>query len=511
MMKPLTLFLVLTAFIVITGCSSLWSQDYHPFPDDKIRVYEFEYFNQPWESFAIQIATRDTLNGDDVFSLNNQVINDYSHDIDPPCLIADGGSWFANLIRVPLGTGSLSIYDESQFHFSIPIDRDVDEALVVAFLPDDKFLVATVVDESEKMVLGREEMVKELYFQVLNQGNQEPNPNHYLHGRTLKIGAESGLVKSVTFNVSESDNPLRGVFRLTQIADDVEEIRPGINEIFPFQAGDSLHVLETLEMITENFRNEIRYEILERDYDLASDKLSFSVRKEFSQYQNTMGEVYESSGVDTVEWVVDPENYLDVKLPYSYATLLPGEQELTDSNDMMMLNYYHLSSGENSAFDRREIHFFQEHMFIHNSPNCLFYSAPLGHPSYYSKYFIEGLGGPYFYLNDLHRRPVFASTADERWGEPLDFVVSIDEVMDDEIVLKLFPNPVVAGDELTVKTNHYSDKHVEIYNVQGTKVLSMNGNEDAFTISTSMLPTGTYILRLIEADNPPVSRKFIVR
>lgn len=510
-MKRLSICFAVTVFSVLLVSGSLLSQDYHPFPDNKIRIYELEYYNQPWESFAIQINTRDTIDGDEVLNLNNQVINDYSHDFLPPCLIADSGSWFAKFLRISLSSGGMVIYNEKVFPLSTPLDREVDEMLVAAFLQDGHFVVVTVVDESEKMVLGKEEMVKEFLFEVLRQSDQEPNPDHYLHEKRIKIGAESGLIESFTFNVPETENPLKGVLKLKQIADTMDEVRPGITELFPFGKGDSLHVLETKETAAENVRNEIRYEILERDYDVVLGKLSFSVRKEYSNYENNMGEVMEDAGVDTVEWIVDSENYLDIKLPVSFAELLPGEQELTEDNDNIELNYYHLRSGENSQFDRREVHFFHEWMFVDGSQNCPFYAAPLDLPSYYSKHFIEGLGGPYFYINDVMRKPVFASVGGERWGEPLDFPVSVDEITDEQIAMKLFPNPILSGEKLTVKTNNFGEKLIDIYSVQGTKVHSVFGPEDTFTISTSMLPKGTYILKVIEANSPPVTQKFIVR
>lgn len=495
--------------VLLLGEIHLNAQTYHPLPDDKIRVFEVEYYNQSWESFAIQVNERDTIDGNEVIFLNNQVLNDYAGIY--PCLLDDSGSWFAKFLQISPTTGNMRIYNESNFYIVAPLNADPGEQFIATFLPSGHFVLVTVVDESEKMVLGKQEMVKEFLFEVLRQGDEEPNPDHYLHEKRMKIGAESGLIESFTFNVPESDNPLRGVLRLKQIVSEIGEVRPAVFDIFPFEAGDSLHVLETMETPAKNTRNEIRYEILERNFDAGSGMLSFSVQKEFDNYTNYMGEVYMNSGILTADWIIYPDQYLDVKLPNSYTGLLPGEQELRDNNDELELKYYHLRSGENSPYNRREIHFFHEWMTTENVPFCIGYSAPLSLPSYYSKYFIEGLGGPYFYLNELERRPVFVSTKNERWGEPLDFTVSVDELPAEKTTIRVYPNPINRGGELIIDLGESRAEKIKLIDLSGKVVYSEKGGQQSrLTLNNSVFPGGTYLLKVVTTKGLPAYQLLVV-
>jgi len=490
------IFLLIIIFYI--GGIELAAQSYHPFPDDKIRVYELDYYGETWESFAIQINERDTVNGSEVLFFNNQVINDYSDAFLPTCLRVDGGSWFAKLLRISLSSGDMTLYNEDFFNFSIPLNADPGGQDTAQLIPGGYLFKAKVIDESERMIFGKSEMVKEFLFEVLRQGDHEPVPSHYLHGRRLIIGAESGLIEAFTFNISDSENPLKGVLRLKHIVENLNEIRPGILDLFPFQPGDSLHVLETMETVMDNRTHKFRYEILDREYDTTSGRLEFTVKKEFFHSTNQLGDVYIDSGTTTVNWVIEPDKYLHVNLPESYANLLPGEQSLMDYGDWSELRYYHLRTG--SAFiptnDRREIHFLHDVLWEDDPPNCLLYSGPLGFPSYKSYWFIEDLGGPYYYLNELFRRPVFASTAEGRWGEPLDFVVSVDEVPDEFYAVKVFPNPVIRGEEIIIDFGSTEVNTVDLIDLRGTTVMSKPTNlRPELKMDSSPLAAGVYLVK----------------
>ena len=487
------ILLSLTAILFLFE-SQLYAQSYHPFPDDKIRVYELEYHNQPWESFAIQVSSRDTSQNREIINFAGQVINDYNYT--PPCLITDVGSWFAKFVRIGLPSGSLGIINEQIYGFSAPIADTAGASFIANFLPEGGYILATVLDERLEMVLGNEEMVKEIGFEVFNPGGQSTRPDHYLHDKSLTVGAESGLIESFTFNIPDEENPLQGVFRLSQIGNELADIRPGMLDLFPFEVGDSLHVLETLETVTDNRTNKYRYEILERAYDATTGRLEFQVRKEYSYFSNQMGDVNMNSGDTIVNWLVEPHNYLNVVLPPSYSDLLPGQQDLFENEGLQELKYYHLRTG-NTLYptdERREIHFFHEHLA--EFPNCTYYAGPLDLPTYYSDYFIEGLGGPYYYRNEVLRRPVFASTAEGRWGEPLDFVVSVDELPDDEHSVKVFPNPILLGDEIFIDFRSAEVIAVDLIDLSGKTVMSKSTHaQTELRIDSSPLVAGVYLIK----------------
>lgn len=82
----------------------------------------------------------------------------------------------------------------------------------------------------------------------------------------------------------------------------------------------------------------------------------------------------------------------------------------------------------------------------------------------------------------------------------------IDDLFNAE--LKLYPNPVMHGEVIYLDSPLTSEKHIEIYNILGVKVLSVNTNENSIDLST--LQIGTYVLR-VEQDNQIAIKRIVVR
>jgi hypothetical protein len=104
---------------------------------------------------------------------------------------------------------------------------------------------------------------------------------------------------------------------------------------------------------------------------------------------------------------------------------------------------------------------------------------------------------------------LFADQAARGWGWAIDNLsiqgaVTGIENADDES-LQVFPNP--AKDHLTVRV---SERHstVEIYTIEGEKILSTTADENQISIDVSAFPSGIYYLRMLDGDKI-AARKFI--
>ncbi len=63
-----------------------------------------------------------------------------------------------------------------------------------------------------------------------------------------------------------------------------------------------------------------------------------------------------------------------------------------------------------------------------------------------------------------------------RWGEPLDFVVSVEEVPDEFYAVKVFPNPVISGEEINIDFGFTAVITVDLIDLRGKIVMSRSNN-----------------------------------
>jgi len=85
---------------------------------------------------------------------------------------------------------------------------------------------------------------------------------------------------------------------------------------------------------------------------------------------------------------------------------------------------------------------------------------------------------------------------------------------DDEVSLKdkvlIYPNPVLNGDNLSIKFKFNLSAKLELYNVTGKLVLSdAVSNQDKKEVNTNALANGIYMLK-ISTDNASTTRKVVI-
>jgi hypothetical protein len=138
-------------------------------------------------------------------------------------------------------------------------------------------------------------------------------------------------------------------------------------------------------------------------------------------------------------------------------------------------------------------------------------SLATGIPSFFRQRKIDMLTSSSFAAGDKIkiRFRLFADEAAHGWGWAIDNLSIQGSVTGTEnpysSSLQIFPNP--AKGYLTVRASE-KNAAIEIFNVEGRKILSTVADESQFTIDLENFPAGIYYLRSQEGDQV-VNRKFI--
>ncbi len=83
-------------------------------------------------------------------------------------------------------------------------------------------------------------------------------------------------------------------------------------------------------------------------------------------------------------------------------------------------------------------------------------------------------------------------------------IISISNKRGDDVVLNLYPNPVV--NNLTIENG---EGQVTIYNITGKLLIQTNITDSKQAINVADLPVGTYVIRIQKAGGQVVSREFV--
>jgi hypothetical protein len=131
---------------------------------------------------------------------------------------------------------------------------------------------------------------------------------------------------------------------------------------------------------------------------------------------------------------------------------------------------------------------------------------------------IEGLGrldGPFFHLLPI---PTYSCghilVCCEVNGQLLylnpDYADCEGNLVSNEVITELFPKPKIQSNDsqLIIKYDNSNSFDVEIYNMQGMKVMQHKNNHHEITLSTGGLPPGVYVV-LIQSGEKVFSEKFV--
>jgi len=82
-------------------------------------------------------------------------------------------------------------------------------------------------------------------------------------------------------------------------------------------------------------------------------------------------------------------------------------------------------------------------------------------------------------------------------------IVAVDEIKDKDVSIKVFPNPTT--DFITISIKSLTEKSIgyliELYDLQGKKLYTLNYNQDDYRLNMSTYPIGTFLLKVMTKGN----------
>ena len=82
--------------------------------------------------------------------------------------------------------------------------------------------------------------------------------------------------------------------------------------------------------------------------------------------------------------------------------------------------------------------------------------------------------------------------------------------LDKKHEVKVYPNPVISGENLTIECDNTNEKLIEIYDISGKLLQRVSTTDNTYQLNTSELKPGLFILRII-SNNEIISRKIQIR
>jgi len=143
--------------------------------------------------------------------------------------------------------------------------------------------------------------------------------------------------------------------------------------------------------------------------------------------------------------------------------------------------------------------------FITGRKDSIFYSGSALNYSY--DHILIGVGdfGNYSYLGNnswSHKIISYVKKGNQTWGTPLNLAVGLNEEIQDQRELFVYPNPVNETLRINSKADYLA---IEILNTNGQLVASF-AKQDAYDVSE--LSSGIYFLRMVSGESV-VTRKFV--
>ena len=342
--------------------------------------------------------------------------------------------------------------------------------------------------------LGVSDTLKTIRFNAFDPGgNPVLCPCNNL---TIKISRSHGMTRTLNFiefpdiyfmmgsSLDEYDlcgwsSPEEGIQNLT------------IPQVFDFEPGDEMHIYElSMSWMQENFRYYEIHRVLEKQWindTILLYDMERCYRREYILSDTLI------TGHDTVDLFVNILSHED-----------PGIGRLPETplfEDSGFGEYYWYKQSDAPVPDRRAKTYFGG-FFYDPWEECITMMIDYD----YSKYYVEGLGGPYWNYGSFGsvntRELVYFKKGDEEWGEPYlcdSLLVEVREMESTpETNVRLFPNPMsdrcrvfVSGQQVNIP--------FRIIDVTGNCVRSGVLVKDDPVIHLEEFPRGLYFLQL-EAD-----------
>jgi hypothetical protein len=498
MTKTFTLTLVLSVFCILSG----FSQNYQVFNSGDTKLYEQ---NQNSDIRAIRVDSTAFQDGDSIFYFNST-----ARQVEFSCFTLNGSSWMGNHVRIKSDGTSLFFNSEGDT-ISIETQAEVD-APWTCFEKDEISITATVINTSTQELFGQTTSVKTIGFEAFDmEGNSASGP---INDKTIELSEDFGLNQALNFyafpdsfelyyevpfseySLKGSESPELGIQNLTN------------REVFDFQPGDELHVIERDISPGNGNRIELAFEFTGREN--YADSIVYDYQRHYFNYslpEDSLIAVY-----------VTPET-LTVKNE-AEINALPSISFLDSSSYLAPVVIRHYNMQLSNIFDMSNLRTKTStedyySLVINENPDC--WTEPIIDGCFSEDSYYEGLGGPYYYCSSSiaeqyisERALVYFNKGGTEWGTPLDLTVGIDDLGTKETAVKVFPNPAENFLKFEVSSGILPLK-VELYNLAGQLVKSAMIRTSGQRIDIENMADGMYSYQVSGANGLVGSGKVAVR
>ncbi|MFA9390050.1 MAG: T9SS type A sorting domain-containing protein [Prolixibacteraceae bacterium] len=479
-MKILIRFFLL--FVVIFFSIIASAQNYRPFPVGNIPFFK---------------ATDNEIRGvrvDSITARNKEHILHFYNEWDYTnyeCIIADGPCWLG--FHCIWDGSVMTFFNEQKDSLFIDSKKKLNEEWVFCRLSADSIVYAKIIEESKQNFLELSDSVKLIHLELRDSmGN---HVDHTLNGFQLEISQSYGFVQLLNFlefpdylkqySLCGLTNPKRGQ---TYIND---------RTIYDYEVGDVFH-----------------YEYNHSDAPWGSWVHTREIRKVIGKYlsadEDTVTYTIDRSGDRKIkDWTTSEESYslyhdtVTDRHVFKPTNYLPYEAIIEDGS----MQFY--TQGIEPISNDRLV--YSEAYWLYHSENDSCWSLihfDGGAPNYYAEgcglYYYNGDEGVGQYNGYLR----YFKKGDEEWGIPLKVGVRDYNFTDTDI--KIFPNPVKAGQQLNVTSNTDVIVDASIYTVEGKMMISYDVSKTnaPFELNVDKLNAGIYLLKMFGESGSVYYSKF---
>ncbi len=361
---------------------------------------------------------------------------------------------------------------------------------------DEIIVIAEITEWDTEVFLGVEDSVKTISLQAFDINMDAIE--HSINDTHLRLSKNYGLLSVLNFYLfPETDYQyslefLPG-FYLTTIGmtnPDLGFQNLTMYRVFDFQPGDELHILEYKE---ENqgklFERKTILHYLERtDFN---DSIIYKVDR-LSYYQDFQSDSAHYTR-DTIFNTIKPDDNFD---------RLPGEIVMNDFySEFWSIKNNDMIRKENCC-DNFSINYMSIECWEFSHIDC----------GYYNGYYLEGLGGKYFYqetgnmvFSNIHSKSlVYHKKGEETWGVPLTISSIVNEPVSNKFTV--YPNP--AKNHVNIHAETSQTLMVEIFELTGKLVMTgkIRTDED-FNIGS--LSKGIYLIKITDKKRNSFINKIV--
>ena len=487
-MKTLKLFL--TMLILTISLSSMYASNYQTVYSHRIAFFDNK---------AIRIDSLEVVGNDSVFY--------------PIKSIRENG-YYGYYCYTPFGASFLGekvvIKDNWNYFFNgngdsikIKTDAALNESFELFHIENLVTAVATVVSIETQHFFGLSDLVKTIKIELFDKDGNPINHPNINEDPEIKISENYGFLQ--VFDIYDfyfigSYYPYAPIYEKRSLIGltnpDVGRQNLTWFDVFDFQIGDELHIIEEDGEFASPYHRTIQIiDKYQNRTDYGNDSISYEIlRIQHTYLRNYAGEETEYTNSQNVTCTYKPNPEFD---------RLNGEPIIIYDNYGGSYAYANLESSSSKIDPGSE-----GHIYYQGNDECWTKHIYDGCPT--ARIYYKGLGGPYSWscygmMYTYEKELVYYKKGNETWGNPI--VLSINDAFVKEKNL-IVNNPT----KEFILLNKDMIEHpclFELIDISGKVLLQKTVDANNNTVNVNHIQNGMYLCRLIKNNNVVCTGKVI--